>query len=215
MSLDRAGTETAAANLALGHLGQPAITDISDIGLRARTMRTFFAAARDSTLREKWWSFAKAHVRPAADVVESLGSLKTRYVLPADCLRVRYLDDGAGGVFTEDDGGWDIEGGVADVAGAQIESVVLVTNIAAPLVAYTRCVENVRLWDPVFLMGFSFRLASMAARKLGRSSAKAASLEVQARDEIDKAAKIDSKEATSKRVAPACSFLTSRRGLRR
>jgi hypothetical protein len=98
MSLDRAGTETAAANLALGHLGQPAIADIADSSLRARTMRRFFAAARDSTMREKWWSFAKAHVRPAADPVDSIGSLATRYVLPADCLRVRYLDDGNGGV---------------------------------------------------------------------------------------------------------------------
>jgi hypothetical protein len=215
MSLDRAGTETAAANLALGHLGQPAIADIADSGLRARTMRRFFAAARDSTMREKWWSFAKAHVRPAADAVDSIGSLATRYVLPADCLRVRYLDDGNGGVFTADDGAWDIEGGNADVAGVQIESVVLVTDIASPLVAYTRRVETVRLWDPVFLMGFSFRLASLSARILGRSSAKAASLEVQARDEIDKASAIDSKEASSKRVAPECSFLTSRRGLRR
>jgi hypothetical protein len=177
-------------------------------------MRNFFAAARDSTLREKWWSFAKAHVRPSADPVESLGSLKTRYVLPADCLRVCYLDDGDGGAFTLDDGAWDLEGGVAEIAGATIESTVLVTNISSPTVVYIRRVETVRLWDPVFLMGFSFRLASLAARKLGRSSAKAASLEVQARTEIDKAAQFDAKEATVKRAQPVPSYLTARSGRR-
>jgi hypothetical protein len=212
MSLDRAGTETEAANLALGHLGQPAIADISDVGLRARTMRRFFAAARDSTMREKWWKFGKTFVRPSADPVKSLGSIKTRYAMPADCLRVCYLDDGRGGVFTLDQGKWDLEGGAIDVAGAQIESEFLVTDIGSPTVCYVRRVETVRLWDPVFLMGFSFRLASLSARMLGRSSAKAASLEVQAREEIEKAAQFDAKEATVKRAQPVPSYLSCAAG---
>lgn len=215
MSLDRAGTETEAANLALGHLGQPEIADILGTGLRARTMRRFFAAARDSTLREKWWRFAKANVIPSADAADSAGFLKKRYVLPADCLRVRYLEDGAGGVFDQDSGEWDMEGGVVEVGGAQIESVVLVTNVAAPLVVYTRRVTTVSLWDAVFLEGFGYRLAGMAARTLGRSAAKAGALEGMARDRIATASAIDSKEKSSERVQPVPSFLTARRGLRR
>jgi hypothetical protein len=108
----RATTETGAANLALGHLGQPALADLAhDSNLRARACRLFFGGARDAILREKWWSFAKGWVTPAADTVESLGPLKTRYVMPADCVRVRYID----GV---DDEEWDLESGdVEDSAG--------------------------------------------------------------------------------------------------
>jgi hypothetical protein len=113
----RATTETGAANLALGHLGQPALADLahdSNTSLRARACRLFFGGARDAILREKWWSFAKGWVTPAADTVESLGPLKTRFVMPADCVRVRYID----GV---DDEEWDLESGdVEDSAGVTV-----------------------------------------------------------------------------------------------
>jgi hypothetical protein len=120
----RATTETGAANLALGHLGQPALADLAhDSNLRARACRLFFGGARDAILREKWWSFAKGWVTPAADTVESLGPLKTRYVMPADCVRVRYID----GV---DDEEWDLESGdVEDSAGVTSPQTVLVTNL--------------------------------------------------------------------------------------
>lgn len=213
MSLARAGTDTQAANLALAHLGQPAMADILQPGVRARAMRRFFAAARDASLREKWWSFAKSWVRPSADTTASLGPLTTRYALPADCLRVRYLDDGAGGVFDDESGRWDIEGGAIDIAGATVEGSFLVTDADAPLVAYTRRVETVSLWDPVFLMGFSYRLAGMAAPLL-RQSARAGALEAKALEVFDTASAIDSKETSVGQTRPTPSFLTARRGLR-
>src|SRR3954470_12502675 len=118
----RATTETGAANLALGHLGQPALADLAhDSSLRARACRLFFGGARDAILREKWWSFAKAWVTPAADTVESLGPLKTRFVMPADCVRVRYIDDA-------EDEEWDLESGdVTDGVGVTSQETVLVT----------------------------------------------------------------------------------------
>lgn len=205
----RASTETAAANLALGHLGQPALADLAhDSSLRARACRLFFGGARDAILREKWWSFAKGWVTPAADTVESAGPLKTRFVMPAECLRVRYID----GVDEQE---WDMESGdVEDGVGVTLQQTVLVTNITAPLVAYTRRIEAVRLWDPVFLDGFAYELASRCAGKLGRSTSKANGLHAQAMEAIDSAAAIDSKEQSRKTVTRTPSWIAARRGVR-
>src|SRR4051812_44037877 len=99
----RAQTETEVANLALGHATQPPLGDLAtDANIRARACRQFFAATRDRLLRQKWWSFAKGWEQPSAATGESPGPLKTRYVLPAYCLRVRYIDDAP-------DDCWDIE----------------------------------------------------------------------------------------------------------
>lgn len=206
--LARAATEAEAASLAVSHLGQPGISDLADNSLRARAARQFFAAARDALLREKWWSFAKGWVTPAADSADSLGPLAKRYVMPVDCLRVRYIN----GVQDEQ---WDIESGQVDSAGVQVEAVVLVTNVVAPLVAYTRRVEAPRLWDSVFLLGFSYELASMCALKLGRSSSKRDALHAQAMVTIDSAAQIDSKEQSRQTQGPRlASVLRARTGFR-
>jgi hypothetical protein len=122
---------------------------------------------------------------------------------------VRYLD----GV---EDEAWDIEGGQATVGGVEVESVVLVTNVAAPLVAYTRRVETVRLWDPIFLLGFSYELASMCALKLGRSSSRRDALHATAMATLDSAVQIDSKEQSRQVVGGTrlASVLRARQGFR-
>jgi len=203
----RAGTETAAANLALGHAGQPEIADLSDNNTRARAVRQFFSITRDSLLREKWWSFAKGWITPAADPVQSRGPLRIRYVLPDDCVRVRYLQ-GIG------DGAWDIESAVADMGGAQAETSVLVTNVVAPVVAITRRVVFVRLWDPVFLDAFAMELASRAHRKLGKSGAWASTMHAAAMERIATASAIDSKESSREKVVREASWAAARRGFR-
>lgn len=205
----RATTETAAASLALGHLGQPELADLDhDTTAAARACRLFFGGARDALLRAKWWSFAKGWAVPSADSVQSRGPLKTRFVLPVDCLRVRYLKDC-------EDHEWDLENGdIEDVVGVTSGQTVLVTNALAPVVAITRRIEEVRLWDPVFLDGFGYELASRAATKLGRSASRAADLHAKALDTIEGAAAIDSKERSPQTMSRDTSWLAARRGRR-
>lgn len=215
MSIARAGTEAEAASLALGHLGQDAIAQLTDDNIRARAMRLFYASVRDDLLRAKWWSFSKGWVRPSADTTESIGPLSLRFPLPENCLRVRYLDDENGGIHDDESGEWELESAVLSVAGAATEATVLVTNIEAPLVCITQRVDAVRLWDPSFLTAFAYELASRTARKLGRSSTRAAELHNLAEQTIDTASAIDSKERSRARTGQQdTSWLAARRGFR-
>lgn len=202
------GTETYAANLALAICGVPAIADMSVNTTAGRAVRLFFPSVRDALLRKKWWSFAKGWARPAADTVESIGPLKIRYPLPADCVRVRYIVDGDGETYDEGCGEWDIESGAASAG--QAAQTFLVTNIEGVTIAYTRRIEEVRLWDPVFLEGFARALAAPISKKLGRSGGFADRLEAKAAEIIDTAAGIDSKEQSKKKAAPGSSWLAAR-----
>lgn len=199
------GTEEYAANLAMGHLGQREIATLSDNNTRARAVRQFFAIARDATLRLKWWNFATAWVTPAADAVAGNGVLTVRYLLPADCIRVRFVEGAL-----EDS--WAIENARVAIGGVEVEAGILVTDIAAPNVCYTRRVESVRLWDVLFLEQFGYELAACCARKLGRSAAYANTLRATAAEKLRIAGGVDSKEKAREPARPETGWAAARRG---
>lgn len=199
------GTEEYAANLAMGHLGQREIATLSDNNTRTRAVRQFFAIARDATLRLKWWNFATAWVTPAEDATAGTGKLTRRFAMPADCIRVRFVE-GA------DEDSWAIENAKVTVAGVLVEATILVTDFAAPNVCYTRRVEEVRLWDPLFLEQFGYELGANCARKCGKSTAYAASLRATAAEKLRIAGGIDSKEKAREPVRPETGWAAARRG---
>lgn len=198
------GTEEFAANLALGHLGQPEIASMLDTNLRARKVRQFFPVARQATLRLKPWNFATGWVQPAQDPVQSLGNLKLRFAMPAECLRVRYIKG-------DNRREWDIESGSASVAGVPVEVMILVTNITDPTVCYTKDVTAPRLWDSLFLDGFGFMLASYLAESLGRSREMGEQMRQRAEQTVGDAATVDAKERRQT-CRPETSWETARRG---
>ncbi|UZE47914.1 hypothetical protein ONR75_24060 [Rhodopseudomonas sp. P2A-2r] len=199
------GSEEYAANLAMGHLGQREIATLSDNNTRTRAVRQFFAIARDATLRLKWWNFATAWVTPAADATASNGTLKIRFPLPADCIRVRFIE-GA------DDDSWAIESATLTVGGVPVEASILVTSITNPNVCYTRRVESPRLWDVLFLEQFGYELAACCARKCGKSAAYASNLRAIASEKLRIAGGIDSKEKARETPRPETSWASARRG---
>jgi hypothetical protein len=198
------GTEEYAANLALGHLGQPEIASMLDTTTRARKARMFFPTARQALLRRKPWNFATAWIEPAQDPVQSLGHLKLRFPLPADCLRVRYIKG-------DNRREWDVETGAAGVAGVDVEVMILVTNISGPTVCYTRDVKAPRLWDSLFLDAFGLELAGYMAESLGRSRELGAEMRQRAEQMISETASVDAKERRQ-RHRPETSWETTRRG---
>lgn len=201
------GTEEFAANLALGHLGQPEIASMNDTTTRARKVRQFFPVARDHLQRDKQWNFCKAWVTPAMDPVPSLGHLKSRYLMPDDCLRVRFIKG-------DNRRSWDIESGQADNGGVAVEAVVLVTNIAQPTVCYSRRVTAVRLWDALFLPAFGYMLAGYLATSLGKSREWGADMKAQALAMESGAATIDAKERGGLQRRPETRLELIRRGAR-
>lgn len=204
------GTEEYATNLALGHLGQPEIAAMSDPTTRARGASLFFPTVRRALLRREWWNFATGWISPAADAVAGAGPLKIRYPLPANCLRVRFVRTQNNGELGADS--WAVEGAIAAVAGVQVETEILVSNVAAPLVCITQDIALPRLWDDLFLGVFALELASVLAKKLGRSQTTADNLHKEAEDKLVNAAGIDSKEKAREGESqrPTASFVSSR-----
>lgn len=199
------GTEEYAANLAMAHLGQREIATLSENNTRARAVRQFFAIARDTTLRLKWWNFATGWATPAADVTAGTGALTKRFPLPSDCLRVRFVE-GA------DDDSWAVESAIVNVGGVDVEAMILVTDFDAPNVCYTRRIESVRLWDVLFLEQFGFELAALCARKCGKSAAYAETLRATAADKRRTAGGVDSKEKAREAPRRDTSWVSARRG---
>jgi hypothetical protein len=210
----RPQTEAEMASLALGHLGMSGIADLNDNNIRARACKQFFATVRDAMLREKWWSFAAAWIKPGLELQQAIGPLKNRYVMPENCLRIRYLADDNGGLFYEEDGRWTTEAVQVKDGDPPKEGMVLVTDIASPMVSYTKRIDVVREWDPSFITAFGYELASMVGRRLGRSRTLGDDLHVRAERATDTAATIDSKSKSRKTLTTTPSVIMARTGWR-
>lgn len=199
MVAPRADTEIGAANDALQHCKQPPIADFAEGNNRARTVAAHFAAVRDALLAENEWGFATGWDTPAEAAPESLGPLKKRYPLPDDCIQVRFVD----GLKAAE---WGME---ASAGGSEVK--VLVTNATAPLVCYTRRIENPKLWDPLFLKVFGLRLGAKIAPTLAKSQQLALQLEAAADDELAPATLADAREKAPGQVPRETSWIAARR----
>ncbi|WP_407160838.1 hypothetical protein [Bradyrhizobium sp. STM 3557] len=203
----RAGTEVDAANLALSDLGQPPITSFSDNTARARACRVNFGTVRDALLQQHEWGFATAYARPAAAVAPVggwPGKFANRFLLPSDCLQVRYVaHSGADS--------WEVITAAADPPGSDANVKVLSTNDAAPEICYTRCIVDVRLWSGQFLKGFRHELAAAIAPLVVSSTAKAQSEAQLAAAAVSDAALIDGKEKSRRTISRDTSWLRARR----
>lgn len=205
MATDRPDTEEGAANLALAHLRQPPIAKLTDDNSRARAVRAVFGAARDASLRMRWWNFATGWATPAkaAGIVRP-GRLRSAHPLPDDCLLVRFVEDAGADA-------WAVEAAKADPAGSEAEVSVLVTNMAAPLICYTRRIAAVRLWDPEFLVCFSYQLAAFAGPQLGKPAGAVRELQELADRWRDDASESDANEKANSQVTRSTSWVTARR----
>lgn len=200
----RAGSETEAANLALAHMRQPPIAQLTDDNSRARAVKATFAAARDAALRLRWWNFATGYASPAQASGAYPGPLKNIFPLPEDWIATRGVED------AQDDE-WENVAYMADPAGSSADVMCLVTNKTAPLIHYTRRIEVVRLWDADFLIAFSYQLAAFAGPQLGQSGNKVQELQARANEWRQEAAAIDAREKSTAEVSRATSWVTARR----
>jgi hypothetical protein len=195
------GTEEYAANLALGHLGQPR-------SRRCRTPRrgrarcgSSFPVARDDAAAQ---ALEFCHrLGDAGGRSGAAGSaISNRYPLPADCLRVRFIKG-------DNRREWAIESGAAAVGGVDVETSILVTNIDAPTVCYTRRVTAVRLWDAMFLTASATCWRRLCATALGRRASSATAC---GRGAIARSgdAAVDRRQGARRRAVPAGDVLGAR-----
>ncbi|MBN9000357.1 MAG: hypothetical protein J0H54_13510 [Rhizobiales bacterium] len=204
-AMQRAQTETQAANGALRHLGVPGIADLATgMDHASREARVAFGGARDECLREADYNFAAAWISPAAAAEQAIGPLKIRYPLPADCIKVRFVQD-----LDEDE--WAVETAKVTIGGIPVDTLVLVTNSSAPLICITRRIEDVRLWDPLFLAAFELRLAAKLAAPLSKELGAGASLDQRAAEKAERATRVDGREKAPSTISRQTSWVTARR----
>lgn len=202
--MSRAASEVEAANGALALVGQPAIAALTEPTNAARTVRQNFGDVRDSLLRAHDWNFASAWVVLSLDPRPALGALTRRFRLPDDCLKVRGVKDAS----TDQ---WAVEHAAIDPAEDAGAAGMLVTDVTSPSVNYTRRVENVALWDALFLDQFQRRLAARIAPLVTREAGMGERLQAEADRLLRVALRVDGREAARTEVTRTTSWLTARR----
>lgn len=203
----RAASETAVANLALLHLKQPAIADLTTgADKAARTLRLWFGNARDTTLRAYPWNFAKTWVVVSALDGTFPGTFTKRYPLPENYVAVQSVA-GADGIDLEADA-WEVVSLADPTIGAEIAA--LATDATAPTICYTRRVEAAHLWDALFVDAFALFLAARCAPTI-EPSISAPDLETRALALLQPAQRTDAREKARSRVSRTTSWIEARR----
>jgi hypothetical protein len=147
-------TEVDICNFALGRLGEPRITALSDATTAGRACLLHYAITRDSVLRSHRWNFAKARAVLVPEVTAPAFGWKYAFELPEECLRVLEING------SEDGGGepWEIEGRELLYDGGAINLI------------YVKRLEDVSKYDVLFVEALALRLAEKLATTIRGSS---------------------------------------------
>jgi hypothetical protein len=141
------------ANLALMQIGDQTITSFSDGITRANVVDAFYPIARDAVLEEHPWNFAEKRVALAQIAGDTPAfEFSYFYQLPADCIRVRYIDE------TDPEYPHKVEGDR------------LLCDLSAVNLLYTRRVTDPNRFSPLFVEALMYKLASMIAMPLLKNS---------------------------------------------
>lgn len=139
-------------NMALGWLGGHQLPNIESASEAdnpiALLCRNAFPMVLDEALEAHNWSFATKNVDLAERQEVGVGGYAHRFALPADCLRVIGIDNGA--LWT-------------DGPNFVLHGNDVLTNIQTPRLLYIARVTEPRLWPAAFVTALSWRLAAVLA----------------------------------------------------
>jgi hypothetical protein len=145
-------------NLALSHIGKYHIASLQDARKEALECRTLYPRARNSTLRDFDWNFARKRII-LAQLVDTFAGWDYAYQYPTDCLRALQIFN------TASDSAVDqipFEIGVNE----GLSGRVILTDQEEAILIYTAAVEDPNVFDDVFIDALSYRLAADLALPL-------------------------------------------------
>lgn len=149
-------TEVSICNMALSRLGAGSfISSLDEKSNEARLASLNYTPARDETLAAYPWPFAMRRKTLAALDEEPPAGFSAVLTYPSDCLFPRALL-GAGGAPLR------FETGLS----ASAERRVILSDEPAAVLAYTARVANPALFDPLFTLALSVKLAGALAPAL-------------------------------------------------
>jgi hypothetical protein len=164
-------------NRALAKLGQAPLRSVSDNNTAARFMLANYDLIRQAELRINFWNFAMRRVY-LSNLVDGSGNaiapafgFNFIFNLPADCLRVAYVNDIFNGIdFAEyrnlDDSEYKIEGRT------------IVTSFSSPLqLRYVADVADTSQYDSYFVESLAWRIAAEGCETITQSLQKASKMD--------------------------------------
>lgn len=146
-------------NMALARIGHSdRIADLEEKSKAARTCKLFYEQCRDYVLRDFDWPFAMAHIA-LADLGSPPLNWAYRYQYPNDCLKARYINVPGIRRFAE-------EQLIPFEVAAGSNGRVILTDIAAAELVYTKAVTDPTIFDPMFVSALAWKLAAEVAMPL-------------------------------------------------
>ena len=153
-------------NIALGFLGEDAITSLSDGTTRADLCNQAYAAVRDAVLEERAWQFADVWATQATSASTSKNPRVTYQASkPTGTLAVREVCDGNGAPIE-----WLLEGELI-LTDETVEDAVS-SGTDGVYVHVTKQITDTTLWPNNFILAFAHRLAAELAVPLTENKAK-------------------------------------------
>lgn len=153
------------ASLALSHLGvDKTISNFDENSAEARALDQVYDLARDATLRDFAWPFAKRFVDLTLVEEDPVSIWGYSYRYPNDCVDIRRI----------------VSAEVMDNEGTEIpydlghdaNGVLIYTNQEDAVLEYTGKCETASFYPADFALAFSFRLATLVAPRLSHGKAK-------------------------------------------
>lgn len=155
-----ATSDTNICNQSLGRIGVGRIDDLATgSSVEAIQCRIHYYAVRDSLQRKYRWRFNRGRTSIASDATAPAFEFTYRYQLPNDFLGLRWVQDDYGTLW-----------GKSDFRHA-IEGQYILSDYSSPLkIIYSKRIENVGLFDPVYEELLVLTLAKRLIGPLGENA---------------------------------------------
>ena len=171
-------------NAALGFLGEPPLTNLSEGNKLVKVAEIYYDISRDAALKALPWNFAIKRAELTQDVTAPVFEFQFRYQLPADCLTVLYTDDD---IWSRETGQrWPYK----------VEGRFLVTDLSAVKIKYIARVTEEGNFDASFVVAFACYLAYMMAMSMTEHRNQANDLYALFKDKVSEARHLESQEGT-------------------
>ena len=159
-------TDLEVCNRCLAILGEPPVSSLGDPSKAARTLNANYAPIRDGLLRTYRWKFAMKRVALAADTDAPVFGFDYAYTMPADCLRLDFINDAW--VWFATGAEWrDFSEGAYTIDGRKI-----LTDLSAPLQIRYVSRADASLFDATFVEALAARLATSLAISITQAESK-------------------------------------------
>jgi|TARA_R110000803_G_scaffold209619_1_gene279634 hypothetical protein len=162
-------------NNALVKIGANAILTLTEDSEAARAANLIYEQIRDACIRDHVWNFAVNRVELGQISTAPAFEFSYQYNLPSDCLRVLRMEDIS--MF------YKIEGGK------------LLTDEGTAKILYLARVEDVNLFDAMFVEAFSARLAAELSITLSESNTLYSNMMEMYKRKISDARSMDAQES--------------------